>query len=103
MLLLEQLILLFRNQIYLFWWHLVRENQVEVLLDDSLEQWYIADRVLWEMHLNARSKHSTKTASIYFCNSIRKQMNNGKLTGAVYVDLSKAFDTIVIVPYYKNC
>ena len=94
MLLLEQLILLFRNQIYLFWWHLVRENQVEVLLDDSLEQWYIADRVLWEMHLNARSKHSAKTASIYFCNSIRKQMNNGKLTGAVYVDLSKAFDIV---------
>ena len=41
-----------------------------------------------------RKKHLTKTASIYFCDSIRKQMNNGKLTGAVYVDLSKAFDTI---------
>ena len=33
------------------------------------------------------------TASIYFCDSIREQVNNGKLTGAVYVDLSKAFDT----------
>ena len=31
---------------------------------------------------------------MYFCDSIRKQMNNGKLTGAVYVDLSKGFDTI---------
>ena len=29
-----------------------------------------------------RKKHSTKTALIYFCNSIHKQMNNGKLTGA---------------------
>ena len=26
--------------------------------------------------------------------SICKQMNKGKLTGAIYVDLSKAFDTI---------
>ena len=36
-------------------------------------------------------KHSTKTVSIYFCDSVLKQMNNGKLTGAVYVDLPKAF------------
>ena len=42
-----------------------------------------------------RKKYSTKTALIYFCDSIHKQMNNGRLTGAVYVDLSKAFDTIV--------
>ena len=41
-----------------------------------------------------RKKHSTKTASIYFCNLIHKQMNNGKLTGVVYVDLPKAFGTI---------
>ena len=38
--------------------------------------------------------HSTKTALIYFCDSICKQINNAKLTGAVYVDLSKAFGTI---------
>ena len=38
-------------------------------------------------------KDLTKTASIYFCDSIRKQMY-GKLTGAVYVGLSKDFDTI---------
>ena len=41
-----------------------------------------------------RKKHSTKTALIYFCDSVRKPINNGKLTGTVYVDLSKAFDTI---------
>ena len=36
-----------------------------------------------------RKKHTTKTASVYFYDSIRKQMNNSKLTSAVYVDLSK--------------
>ncbi|MEO0684105.1 MAG: reverse transcriptase family protein, partial [Cyanobacteria bacterium J06649_11] len=41
-----------------------------------------------------RKKHSTKTASILFSDKIRKEMDNVKLTGAVYVDLSKAFDTI---------
>ena len=39
-------------------------------------------------------KHSTKTTSIYFCNSICKQLNNVKLTGITYVDLSNALDTI---------
>ena len=39
-----------------------------------------------------RKKHSTKTASIYFCDSFRTQMNDGKLTSAVYAYLSKAFD-----------
>ena len=39
-------------------------------------------------------EHSTKTALIYFCNSICKQLNNVKLTGTAYVDLSKAFDTM---------
>ena len=39
-------------------------------------------------------KHSTKTVSIYFCDSVLKQMNNGKLTGAVYIDLPKAFYSI---------
>ena len=38
-----------------------------------------------------------------FSDSIRKQKKNGKLTGAVYVDLSKAFDTIGHSVVYKNC
>ena len=28
------------------------------------------------------------------CDNIRKEMNNGKMVGAVFLDLSKAFDTI---------
>ena len=39
-------------------------------------------------------KHSTKTVSIHFFDSVRKQINNGKLTGASYVNLSKGFDNI---------
>ena len=50
-----------------------------------------------------RKKHSTKTPSIYFCDSVRKQMDNGKLTGAVYVDWSKAFDTIAHSVLLQKC
>ena len=40
-----------------------------------------------------RKRHSTKTASILLCDS-RQNADKGNMTGAIYVDLSKAFDTI---------
>ena len=33
-------------------------------------------------------------AATHLCNQIRREMNNGNIVGAVYLDLSKAFDTV---------
>ena len=33
-------------------------------------------------------------ASTFFCDNIRREIDKGNLVGAVYIDLSKAFDTI---------
>ena len=41
-----------------------------------------------------RSKRSTELATTLFTDNIRKAMDKGEMTGAVYIDLSKAFDTI---------
>ena len=41
-----------------------------------------------------RRKQSTKMAATLFCDRIRQQMDSGKLIGAIYLDLTKAFDTI---------
>jgi retron-type reverse transcriptase len=41
-----------------------------------------------------RKQHSTELASVIFLDDIRKAMDNGIVTGAIYVDLNKAFDTI---------
>ena len=41
-----------------------------------------------------RSKRSTKLATTLFYDTIHKDINNGKLVWYVYIDLSKAFDTI---------
>ena len=60
----------------------------------SFERLFENENLLSKNQHGYRKKHSTKTALIYFCDSIHKQMNNGRLTGAVYVDLLKAFDTI---------
>ena len=58
------------------------------------KEYFEHENILSKNQHGFRKKHSTKTAAIHFCDSIRIQMNNGKLTGAVYVDLSKAFDII---------
>ena len=41
-----------------------------------------------------RKYRSTKLAAALLCDNIQKEMNNGNMIGAVYLDLSKAFDTI---------
>ena len=70
------------------------EEVLEKAAQQALKDYFEHKNLLSKSQHRFRKKHSTKTASIYFCDSIRKQINNGKLTGAVYVDLSKAFETI---------
>ena len=41
-----------------------------------------------------RSKRSTQLATTLFLDNIRFEINKGKLVGALFIDLSKAFDTI---------
>ena len=40
-----------------------------------------------------RKKHSNETAAIAFSDFVRKGMDQGLLTGAVFIDLRKAFDS----------
>ena len=41
-----------------------------------------------------RKNHSTTSAAISFTDSIRRASDQGLLTGAVFIDLRKAFDTV---------
>ena len=41
-----------------------------------------------------RKKHSTEYAGIKLIDHVSKQMENGKTPGNLYIDLSKAFDTL---------
>ena len=41
-----------------------------------------------------RKDRPTELASVYFIDQIRTAIDNGLLTGAIYIDLGKAFDTI---------
>ena len=72
----------------------IASKLLEKAAQQALKDYFEHENLLSKSQHGFRKKHSTKTASIYFCDSIRTQMNNGKLTGAVDVDLSKVFDTI---------
>ena len=52
------------------------------------------NRLLTEFQFGFRKNRSTKMAATLLCDNIRKEMNNGKMVRAVFLDLSNAFDTI---------
>lgn len=50
--------------------------------------------LLFEYQFGFHLNRSTELAVTYFTHLIRKEADSGKATGAVFIDLSKAFDTI---------
>jgi len=51
-------------------------------------------RLLNDKQFGFRKHRNTEQAATLFVDSIRKNMNTGKMTGAIFIDLSKAFDTL---------
>ena len=52
-----------------------------------------------------RRKHSTETAVTYFADEILMNMDKGEVTGSVFIDLAKAFDTVdhdILISKLKN-
>ena len=53
-----------------------------------------SNKLLSDHQYGFRSHRSTEHAAAFFTDEIRRAKDRGNLTGAVYIDLSKAFDTI---------
>jgi len=68
----------------------VLEKAVHNQLSTYLEQ----NELLNKFQFGYRSKRSTDIATTLFVDEIRENGDKGKLTGALFLDLSKAFDTI---------
>ena len=68
----------------------VLERAVHHQLMDYLER----NKLLSDKQFGYRSKRSTELATALFVDSIRRSGDKGLLSGAVYLDLSKAFDTL---------
>lgn len=52
------------------------------------------NELLSKVQFGYMSKRSTSSAATIFVDDIRRDMDKRKLTGAVFLDLTKAFDTI---------
>jgi len=46
------------------------------------------------MHFGFREQHSTETAVCYFIEQVRSKLDKGRVVGAVFLDLQKAFDML---------
>ena len=60
----------------------------------QLYQYLDQNSLLSSFQSGVRKSFSTETAVIFFIDNIRRNMDIGLLTGAIYIDLKKAFDTI---------
>ena len=66
------------------------EQAVKSQLSDFLER----NRLLTDSQFGYRQNRSTKLASTFVFDDIRKFIDGGQLVGVVYIDLTKAFDTV---------
>ena len=52
------------------------------------------NNLLCEQQYGLRSKHSTDLVTIKLVDYLLKNMDDNQIPGAIYLDLSKAFDTL---------
>ena len=67
-------------------------------LNDFLE----SNNLLSNHQFGFRSNRNTESAVTLFTDHIRKSMNDEKLTGSIFIDLSKAFDTLSHAQILEN-
>ena len=67
---------------------------LEKMVYEQLIYYLESNNLLSDYQSGFRSNRSTELAVTYFTDLIRKEADCGKVTGAVFIDLSKAFDTV---------
>ena len=61
-----------------------------------------SNNLLSNHQFSFRSNRNTESAVTLLTDHIRKSMNDGKLTGSIFIDLSKAFDTLSHAQILEN-
>ena len=72
----------------------VLSNILEKIVNFQLQQYLKKFDLLSPAQSGFRQHHSTESAVSYFTDEIRRNADAGRLTGAFFVDLKKAFDTV---------
>ena len=67
---------------------------IERLIHKQLARYFDEHNLLCKSQSGFRRMHSTETAVTYFADEILMNMDKGLVTGSVFIDLAKAFDTV---------
>ena len=68
----------------------IMEKAVNVQLQRYLQRFDL----LSPFQAGFRQHHSTESAVLYFTDEVRRSVESGKLTGALFIDLRKVFDSV---------
>ena len=66
----------------------------ERILYNQLYEYFNSNNLLAEQQYGFRTNHSTEYAAVRLVDTISKEMESGSTPTALYIDLSKAFDTL---------
>ena len=75
---------------------------LERAVHHQLYQYLREHNILSPFQCGFRKCHSTKFAALSLADTIRRNMDQRMLTGAVFIDFRKAFDTVNQTYYYKS-
>lgn len=67
---------------------------MEKAVHNQLSEYLESNNLLSEKQFGYRKKRSTELATALLLYDIRQAADKGKITGAIFIDLSKAFDTL---------
>ena len=67
---------------------------MEKAVHEQLMQYLEENKVLSKTQFGYRKGRCTELATLFLTDEISKEIDNGKMVGALFIDLSKAFDTL---------
>ena len=67
---------------------------MEKAVHEQLMQYLEENKVLSKTQFGYRKGRSTELATLFLTDEISKEIDNGKMVGALFINLSKAFDTL---------
>ncbi len=73
-----------------------------VICNQLVEHLNLSHFPLHPMQFGFRAHHSTETANCYFVEQIKSSLDRGGVVGAVFLDLKKSFDTLIIMFFYLS-